>query len=181
MRRIFLSLALVIGFGISNLYAAEDNLYGKFKGSSEIKVFVEDAVNEAEDPAVRADVFRNTFKDTLVKRQGMRFTTVDSKDVADIVISARIKSYILTENAMPFLFSAASVAADTLSPKTTGKITVDYAVKSSNGKILLSYKNFTTEERRPRDHMKGDAAFIHSVEKSANRFIHKSFYKPNDR
>ena len=178
MRRLFLLSALI--FCAMNVYAREDNLYEKFKGYREIKVLLEDIVNEAKEPDVKADTFKKVFEEALCNRKGIKFICVGSKDAADVVIRAHIKNYMFTEKAMPMIFSSATLVGDALSPKSSGKLVVDYEVRGKDDKTLAYYKNFTTEERRPQDHMKGEPGFVHSVEKSANRFIHKAFYKSKD-
>lgn len=178
MRRLFLLSALI--FCAMNVYARGDNLYEKFKGYREIKVLLEDIVNETKEPDARVDTFKKVFRDTLCKRQGIKFICVDAKDGADVVITARIKNYTFTKNAMPFIFSSATLVGDTLSPKSSGRLVVDYEVKTPDGRTLLSYRNFTTEERRPRDDMRGEGGFVNSAAKSVNRFLHKAFYKPKN-
>ena len=165
-----------------NTYAMEDNLYEKFKDHREIKIYLEDVINEAKDPAVLADVFRKIFRETIEKRKGIRFVYSDDVKNADVAVTIRIKNYVFTANAMPMMFSSATLVADSLSPKSSGKLVVDYEVRgASDGKQLLSYKGFATDERRPKEDMKQDAGFINSVSKNVNRFIYKAFYKPKNR
>lgn len=178
MKRLFLLIAFI--YYAANLYAMENNLYEKFKDDREIRIFLEDVVNETDSPAVKTDVFRNVFKETIEKRLEMKFAYTNDKKDADAVVIVRIKNYTFTANAMPFFFSTASLAADALTPKSSGKIAVDYEViQPSDGRALLHYKNLTTEERRPHKDMEGDKGFVNSVNENVNKFIHKTFCKPH--
>lgn len=179
MRKLLLLFALI--FCAMNVYARDDNLYERFKSYREIKVFLGDIASDAKESAAKADTFKKVFQDALCSRQGVKFICVDSNAGADIIIQARLKDYIFTENAMPMVFSSATLVGDALSPKSSGKLIVDYEVKTPDGKSLLSYRNFATEERKPKDDMKGEAGFTNSAAKSANRFLHKAFYKPKTR
>lgn len=181
MKKLFLVSSLIY-LAASLSYAAEDNLYETFKGYNTINVFLEEVKVEAKDPAVKEDVFRNVFKEVLGKREAIKFIYSDDKENADVIITVKIKDYIFTENAMPMMFSTATLVADSLSPKSSGRLVVDYEVIGPReGKRLLHYKGFATEERRPKETMKGDSGFLNSAAKNINRFIYKAFYKPKNR
>ena len=132
--------------------AAEENLYNIFKDKSEAKVFLKDV--------------------TLVP--------VDNKNASDVVINAKIKKYTFTKNAMPRPFGAATLVADALSAKSSGAITVDYQVrKPSKDSLLLGYKNFSTETRRPQKDMEGERGYTYTVLKNTDTFVHKALCKPH--
>jgi hypothetical protein len=104
---------------------------------------------------------------------------VNDEKSADAVINAKIKKYAFVEKAFPMFLSTSALAADTMSPKSSGTVVVDYEVRSPSGeKVLLAFKNFSTEERRPRQDMKGEMGYTYSIGKNIDRFIFRAFYPP---
>ena len=108
----------------------------------------------------------------------MPFAPVYNAKDADVIVTAEIKEYVFTEKALPTVFGGMwGVVADTATPKSLAKLVVDYKViNAKNDKLLLEYKYFATEEKRPREDMKGAQAFIHAANKNINRFIYRAFH-----
>ena len=179
MKRIILFFLLTC-FTVTS-YAAEKNLYKMFKGRPDIKVYLKDVTSDTKDPKVSTGVFEKVFKDVLPERLNIEFIPVDNANQADVVVRARIKSYLFKEKVAPRFFSLAALAADTTAPKSLARLVVDYDITSPEGeKVLLSFKNFTTEERRPTKDMAGEGGFIHAANKNINRFIYRfSIFRMN--
>ncbi len=176
MKRLLLLCGAILCTSV--LYAGEENLYERYKDYGEIKVFLKDVTNETGASEVNTDVFRKVFKDALEKRKEIKFASVNDEKSADVIISARIMQYGFIEKASPMFFSSAMLVADTLSPKSSGKVAADYEVRTpSDDKVILSYKSFTTEERRPRADMKGEMGFVYSIGRNIDRFIFRAFYE----
>lgn len=175
-KKLFLVFLLLCFIGTS--YARDTNLYEMFKDSPHIKVYLEDVANEVENTHINVDTFKDIFKEVLVKRLGIKFIPVDNASQADVVVLGKIKKYVFKEKVMPSFFGTAALVADTAAPKSAAKLVVDYKIISpKDGKTLFSYKNFTTDERRPYKDMLGEKAFTHAATKNINRFIYRAFYK----
>jgi len=167
---------------VSSVYAASDNLYEQYKGMPEIKVYLKEVTNDTNDPHVNIKAFEKVFKDSLSKRINMNFVSVDNPKEAAVMVTAKIKKYAFTEKAKPSMFGAAAFVADTATPKSAAKLVVDYKIISpTNDKVLLEYKNFTTDERRPQADMLDANAFVNAAIKNINRFIYRAFYKKRKR
>lgn len=161
-------------------FAANKNLYEMFKGQDEIKVYLKNVETDVSQISVDTGVYREVFKEVLAKRVNKDFTLVRWAKDADVVVAARIKKYIFKDKVMPRFFSTYSLVADATAPKSSGKAVVDYKVYDpAEKKLLMEFKNFTTEERRPRVDMVGDASFRYTMEKNINRFIYRTFSKQN--
>ena len=173
---------LALCFAVS-CYAGERSLYEKFKNKPHIKVCLKEVTNEVEDPNVKVNEFKSIFADTHRKRIDIKFVPVDSADKADVIVTAKIKSYVFTEKALPSIFGVATLAADTLAPKSSAKLVVDYTLTDGKtGKVLTEYGNFTTETRRPVETMKeGDKAFRFAATENVSRFIYKTFRKQKEK
>ena len=116
---------LAVCFAVSS-YARERNLYEKFKNKPHIKVYLKEVTSEAENPNAKISEFKRIFTDTHRKRINIKFVPVDSADKADVIATVKIKSYVFTEKALPSIFGVAALAADTLAPKSSAKLVVDY-------------------------------------------------------
>ena len=175
-----ISLVLFMLCFAMTAYAAEKNLHEMFEDYPHIKLYLKDVTNEAKDPHVKVNVFRDVARDALKERVNIKFVPVDSLDEADVVVTAKIKQYVFTEKALPSIFGAAALAADTATPKSSAKLTVDYELTSPTGKVLMKHKDFTTEARLPVQEMRGEKAFKHAVDKNVNRFLYRSFREQQD-
>jgi len=177
----------ILLFFATTLYAGRDNLYERFKDYYEIKVFLKDVIDETKNPDVKTDVFRDVFTDALMERINIKFIPVDNENDADVIVRARIKEYVFTEEplpvrAAPVFINAISIIADTAEPKSAGRLAVDYEIQGPrDDKILFSYKKLTTEARKPRPDMKGEMGYIHALRENINRFIFRAFYKQKKR
>jgi hypothetical protein len=168
-------------------YAARGNLYEMFNDYSEIKVFLKDVIDETGDPRVETEVFREVFEDVITSRINIKFMPVDSREDADVIINTRIKDYSFTKRALPIraaplFINAVTLVADTAEPKSAAKLVVDYEIRrSEDNKALFSYKNLTTEARKPQQDMKEEMGFIYAAKENINRFIFRAFYKRGKR
>jgi len=178
MRKMCLCVMLLCFF--CAIIADAGNLYGTFGKAKEIRVFLETAEDISGNKDVVVDEYKKIFTEVLEGRINMKFVTVDSKDKADVVVSAQIKKYLYKEKVMPRMFSAYSLTADMTAPKSMAKITVAYKVMDpSTGKVLWKDKNFVTEERLPRAKIDEKIAYAGVVRKNVNRFVYRAFYKQN--
>lgn len=160
------------------LYAYGNNLYEIFRDYQKIKVFLKEVIDQTGNPQVRIDVFKSVFGETIENRKNIAFIYVNDKKDADVIVTAKIKNYVFTERALPSFMSVWAFAADTTAPKSSAKIAVDYEIISpADNRVLLSYKNFTTDARKPIEQMKGEMGYSNSVAKNVNRFIYRAFYK----
>ncbi len=160
-------------------YADRRNVYEMFKEKPHIKVYLKKVDSDVDDPYVKINEFKRIFEDVHRKRIKIKFVPVDSADKADVVATVKIKDYIFRKKAMPSIFGAAAVAADTLAMKSSAKLSVDYTLTDpKTGKIITEFKNFTTNARRPVKSMEdGNKAFEFAAEKNINRFIYKAFHE----
>ena len=169
----FLLLTITI-----NAYGIEKNLYHTFKDYPEIKVHFEEVISEADHPNVNIRVFEEIFNNVLPQRIGIKFVPVASGDLADVIIKANIKDHAFTEKAMPLMFSAMTLVADSTTPKSAAKLVVDYQIiDPKTGEIISEFKAFTTQERRPIKDMEDEKAFKHVATKNVNRFLYRAFYE----
>ncbi len=163
----------------TTLYAKDNNLYEMFKDYPRIKVFLKEVIDQTGNPEVEIDIFKRVFGETIENRINITFIYVNDEKDADVVVTAKIKTYTFTEKALPSFTSIWAFTADTTAPKSSAKIVVDYEIISpTDGKTLLSYKNFTTDARKPIEQMKGEMGYSSAVDKNVNRFIYRAFYKP---
>ena len=175
MKKLVLIFALVC-FAATSSYAVERNLYKKFKGKDEIKVFLGNVISEAKSPDVRIDTFKKIFKEVVEERLNIKFVNAKSERDADVVIDARIKDYVFTEQASPSLFGPLVFAADALTTKSAASLTVDYdVIDPSANRLLLVKRNFNTVAKMPVEVMKGEKGFVNAVKRNANRFIFRTF------
>ena len=161
-------------------HAAERNLHKMYEDYDQIKVYLKSVWSESEDPHVKVNVFRDVCKKVLKERINIKFLPVESADEADVIVTAKIKKYAFTENALPSIFGTAALVADATAPKSSAMLTVEYEVISPKGKMLMKHKDFTTEARLPIKEMKGERAFEHAVYKNANRFLYRTFHEQED-
>lgn len=160
------------------LFAEAANLYSTFKDYSEIRVFVKDVVNDSGDKDVKTDEFRETFKNVLKKRINIKFAYVKNRENADVIVNVVIKKFTFKEKVKPRFYSAYALVADVTAPKSLVRLTADYKVINPlSDKQILSYKNFTTEDRIPREGVNKNKAYVEIAHKNINRFIFRAFYK----
>lgn len=165
----------------ANVYAADDSLYKTFKDYNEIKVYIHEVKNEADNPAADEKLFASGFKEALKSRKTVRFVVVDNEANADVIVRPLIKEFVFTKEAMPLAISPLLVAADLINPKSSARLVVDYEViDAKDGRILSVYKNLTTYARRVREGSAEDTSYDKAVRENAHRFILKAFYKPKD-
>ena len=177
MRKI-ISLFFILICLTTTLYAYSNNLYERFRNYQKIKVFLKEVIDQTGNPEVEIDIFKNVFEETIENRINITFIYVNDEKNADVVVTAKIKTYVFTEKALPSFTSIWAFTADTTAPKSSAKIVVDYEIISpTDGRVLLSYKNFTTDARKPIEQMRGEMGYSSSVGKNANRFIYRAFYK----
>lgn len=158
-------------------YAGPLNLFEKFKNDPEITTYLEEVINEAANPDVKIEIFKEIFEEVIEKRINKKFTLVTSKDEADIIVKAKILKYDFTKKALPMPMSSASLIGDTIEPKSSAILTVDYEVfKASSGESIF-HKEFVTEARKPMKYMENENGFKYAVRASVNRFLFKTFYK----
>jgi len=159
-------------------YAAGDNLSEMFKETGEIKVYLKDVKIDISDPDAKEEVFREVFGDVLKKRINIEFVQARSEKDSNVVVLATISKYTYNEKVLPSFWSTAAIIADTTAPKSAAKLSVDYRILDpQTGKTLLSFKNFTTDTRRPQKDMTKDKAFFYAAQKNINRFFYRAFYK----
>ena len=171
-------LAILFLCFVTASYAVADNLYDTFKDKGEIKVYLKDVEIDVKDQDVKEKVFREVFGDVLKERLNIDFIGSRSEKDSDVVVLARIKGYIYRKKVLPSFWSTAAIVADTTAPKSAAKLSVDYKILDpQTGKIILSFKNFTTDTRRPKKEMVKEKAFFYAAEKNINRFIYRAFYK----
>ena len=176
MRKIL--LALVFLFVATGVSADNENLYYMFEDKPHIKVYLKEATSEVNDPAVSINEFKRIFDDVHRNRVNIKFMPVDSPDKADVIVTAKIVSYSMTERALPSLFGAAALVADTTSPKSSATLSVNYTIiDAETGKVLSEFDNFKTDARRRVRNMKGAKAFEFAAEKNISRFIYRAFHK----
>ncbi len=181
MRKI-ISLFFILICLTTTVYAYSNNLYEMFRDYQKIKVFLKEVIDQTGNPQVKTDIFKKVFRETIENRINITFIYVNDKKNADVIMTAKIKSYVFTEKALPSFMSVWAFTADTTAPKSSAKIVVDYEIISpTDGRALLSYKNFTTNTRKPREQMKGEMGYTNSVAKNVNRFIYRAFYKQRNK
>ena len=160
------------------VYAARENLYLTFKDNKEIKIYLEEVTDAEKNPEVSLKEFTVIFAKALSERMEKKFYFVDRAADADVLVSVNIRQYVYDEKVMPSVLSAAALAADVMTPKSSAKLVVDYkVVKASSGEVLLEYKKFTTVERPPAEDITAQKAFVFAADKSINRFLYRTFDK----
>jgi len=158
------------------------NLYELFKDKPIINVYLNKVENLTGEDNFNESEFKKIFGEALRKRINIQFSLVDKKEDADVVIDALVKDYVFREKVLPRMFSVASLAADTATPKSLTKLVVDYNIfDQEEGKLLMSFANFTTEERFPVQFMQGENAPIASLKGNVDRFVYRAFYKEKDK
>lgn len=181
MRRIT-SLFFILICLTTTLYAYSNNLYEMFRDYQKIKVFLKEVIDQTGNPQVEIDIFKSVFGETIEDRINITFIYVNDEKNADVIVTAKIKNYVFTERALPSFTSVWAFTADTTAPKSSAKIVVDYEIISpTDSRILLSYKNFTTDARKPIEQMKGEMGYSSSVAKNVDRFIYRAFYKQRNK
>ncbi len=175
MKKIFLVFLVLCFAAVS--YAGERNVYEMFKEKPHIKVYLKEVTSETENPDIKISEFKRIFDDVHRKRIGIKFVPVESGDEADVIVTANIERYVFTKKVAPSLFGVAALVADTLAPKSSAKLVVDYKVTDPmTGKLITEFKDFTTDARRPVKNMEeGSKAFEFAAMKNINRFIYKTF------
>ena len=170
---------LMLCFAISAFALSDEkNLYLTYKDYKDVKIYLEDVTDSVKNPDVSIKEFTVMFAKVLSERMEKKFYFVDKASDADVVIKANIADYKYDEKAMPSVLSAAALAADVLTPKSSAKLIVDYTIiQPSTGKVLLNYKRFTTVERPPAKDITAQKAFGYAAEKNINRFLYRAFYK----
>lgn len=184
MKRI-ISLFLVFCFAFAPASYGRgpyQNLYRKFRDKKEIKVYLKSVKSDLKDVPKSVRAFQKSFKEILPKRVNVKFRQMSSERGADVVITAKITKYEFSAETLPNVISVLGAIVDTTAPKSSAKLTVDYTIFDPSGKEKLSaFKNFTTNERRPKEDMEGEKAFLHAATKNINRFLYRAFQKPKKR
>ena len=166
----------------TTLYAYDNNLYEIFKDYQKIKVFLKEVTDRTGNPQIETDIFKRVFGETIENRKNITFINVNDEKNADVIVATKIKNYIFTERALPSFMSIWAFTADTTAPKSSAKIVVDYEIiNPADNRVLLSYKNFTTDARKPIEQMKGEMGFSNAVAKNVDRFIYRAFYRQRDK
>ena len=174
---IFLISFCLAGSLATGAYARQSGLYETFKSNPEIKVYLGEVTSEIEDPRVKIKVFEKVFLYVIPRRINLKFVSVKNPNEADVVVTAKIKGYKFKERALPSFLSSVALLADMAAPKSAAKLVVDYKIATPAGNVLLEYKGFTTNQRRPRKDMAGENGFMHAANKNINRFLYRAFYK----
>ncbi len=179
MRRI--AVFLMVMFFAGSGWALDKNLYDMFKDAHVIKVYLEDVKNESGSDEVKVDVFKKLLKEAFLERKKTTFDVVDTKSDADVIIVSKIRKFAFIKKAMPLMIGATSAIADTVEPKSSATLVVDYEViRPSDGAVLISYKGFLTEARRKISRMEGENGYLLAAKRNANKFIYKAFYEQKE-
>ena len=179
---------LVVGFFTASLcYAAshtkDKNLHHMIHRKPEIKLYLGEVKCEAKDERAEAEAFKKVFSEVLPTRVTHKYVIVKSASEADFVIEAIIDKYSFIERAIPSpLGGTGALVADTLAPKSSANITVDYRIlDGKTGKLVSHFENFATEARMPIKDMEAGKGYEEAVEKNIERLLNRAFRKPRRR
>jgi hypothetical protein len=170
-------LLLLFSFILAPDVSAE-NLYDRFKDKPEIRLYLKEVTSEVKEGHVNTSAFRDVFREVLPRRVGMKFKEARNPQAADAAVTAKLKKFTFKKDAIPMFFSVWAALADLSAPKSSAFLVVDYEIRHPRDNTLLAeFRAFTTNERRPKEDMRGPKGFRHAANKNINRFIYRAFYK----
>ncbi len=170
-------IIVLLAFVFFSGAAFSDNLYSRFDGKDEIKVYME-SFRDVSGKGIDAGLFKKLFSEALAKRINIKFVMVDDVRSADVVIICEARRYEYREKVLPRFFSAYALVADTTSPKSLAVLSMNYdVIEPATGKEIFTLRDFTTETRMPVNEMKGRNAVENAISQNVDRFVYRTFYK----